>query len=105
MADTDLVMARTLRQQQAFVSALRESAMQLCAGVGVLGGVWWGLKHPEHVRSCSTHGPTNTVLARCTSHTLTAVTVHWALILGVAFGIGALIGVVVASLIPRPKRA
>ena len=84
---------------------LRDSTMRLGAGLGVMGGVWWGLKHPEHVKSCSTHGPANTVIARCTSHTLAAVAVHWALILGVGLGIGALVGVAIASLIPRPKRA
>jgi hypothetical protein len=98
-------MARTFRQKQAFVSELRDGAMRLGAILGLMGGVWWGFKHPEHVSSCSTHGPASTLLAHCTSHALTTVVVHWALILSIGFGIGGLLGVAVATLIPRPTRA
>ena len=73
--------------------------------LGLMGGLWWGVKHPEHLGSCSTHGPASTALAHCTSHTLTTIAIHWALILGVGLGIGGLLGVVVAMLIPNPARS
>jgi hypothetical protein len=98
-------MARTPPRKQAFVDELRDGAMRLGAILGLAGGVWWGFKHPEHLGSCSTHGPASAVLGHCTSHTLTTVAVHWALILGVGLGIGGLLGVVVATLIPRPARS
>ncbi len=104
-ADIALVVARTPRQKQAFVAELRDGAMRLGAILGLMGGVWWGFKHPEDVSSCSTHGPASTALARCTSHTLTTVVVHWALLLGAGFGIGGRLGGAVATLIPRPARA
>jgi hypothetical protein len=98
-------MARTLHRKQPFVSQLRDGAVRLGAILGLGGGVWWGFKHPEHLGSCSTRGRASAVLGHCTSNTITTIAVHWALILAAGLGIGVLLGVVVATLIPRPARA
>ena len=77
--------------------------LEISAAVGLIGAVWWGFRHPEHVSRCSTNGPARTALARCTSHTLTAVATHWVLIVGVGFAAGGIVGVAIVSMIPRPK--
>jgi ABC-type nitrate/sulfonate/bicarbonate transport system permease component len=81
----------------------RERVLETSISLGLVGALWWGFKHAEHVSRCSTTGPANTSLARCTSHTLTAVVIHWVLIVGVGFAAGAILGIAIVSLIPRPK--
>jgi hypothetical protein len=81
----------------------RERVLEISVALGLIGALWWGFKRPEHVSRCSTSGPTNTSFARCTSHTLTAAAIHWVLIVGVGFAAGAIVGIVIVSLVPRPK--
>jgi hypothetical protein len=84
---------------------LRDGVMRLGACLGLIGGAWWGFRHPAPVSRCSTHGPANAILAHCTGHTFTTVALHWAVTLGVGFAVGGLIGVAVASPILGPTRA
>jgi ABC-type nitrate/sulfonate/bicarbonate transport system permease component len=94
-------MARTPRKSPG--RKFRERVLESSIALGLIGALWWGFKHSEHVSRCPTSGPTNTLLTRCTSHTLTAVAVHWVLIVGVGFAVGAVVGIAIVSLIPRPK--
>jgi hypothetical protein len=98
-------MARTQRQKQAALYEFRERILGATVSVGLLGAVLWGFNHPEHVSRCTTSGPSNSVLARCTSHTLTAVAIHWVVIVVVGFAAGALVGVMLLKLIPTARRA
>jgi hypothetical protein len=86
-------------------SEVRERVLEISVAVGLIGALWWGFKHPEHVGRCSANGPASTALARCSSHTITAVAIHWVLVAGVGFAAGAIVGVAIVSLIPRPKHA
>jgi hypothetical protein len=61
----------------------RERVLEISIGLGLVGALLWGFVHPERVSQCSTGKPANTSLARCTSHTLTAVAIHWVVIAGV----------------------
>jgi len=98
-------MARAVRQKQALARDLRESLIRAGACFGLLGALWWGVKHPEHVGHCSTHRPANLAIQHCTSSAIAAVAGHWAVIFGVGLGIGGAVGVALALLIPMSRRA
>ena len=65
---------------------------------GLLGAVWWGIKHPEHVNRCSTHGPANEAFEHCTSSTIAAVALHWAAIIGGGLAVGVALALALALL-------
>jgi hypothetical protein len=98
-------MARTQRRKQAADREFREHVLGATLSLGLLGAVWWGFKHPEHVSSCATSGPSSRALTRCTSHTLTAVAIHWALIATVGFAVGVVVAVAIISLGSWANRA
>jgi hypothetical protein len=91
---------RTLGQE------LRDIALRGCLAGGLLGAVWWGFKHPEHVNRCSTRGPATVAFEHCTSSTLTTVALYWVAIIGAGLAVGVALAVALAltlSLLTRMR--
>jgi hypothetical protein len=84
---------------------IRTGVINTSMALGEIGAVWWGLKHPEHVGRCSKHRPGPLALQHCIGSTFGAVMTHWAVVLGVGFGVGALLGIALALLIRVPRSA
>ena len=84
---------------------VRTGVIDVCMALGELGAVWWGLKHPEHVGRCRNHPTGQLALQHCIGNTFGAVVTHWAVVLGVGFVVGALVGIGLAVLIRLPRRA
>ena len=84
---------------------LRDGVFRLCTGLGLLGALWYGAKHPPEAKGhCSPHGRVSAAVGSCISNTLGADATHWGIILVVGTVIGCLVGVLLAQLIPVPQR-
>lgn len=82
---------------------LRDLAFRASTCLGLLGALWWGLKHPQHPGRCAApHGSLHT-LQRCISTTLSDVLLHWGALLAVGVVIGTTVGVALALMIPKPR--
>jgi hypothetical protein len=96
---------RTLRQKQALARDIRDLLINAGISFGLLGALWWGIKHPEQTPRCAKHGSANLALQHCTSQTFTAIATHWGAIIAVGAGAGTAAGVALAMLVRVPRRA
>jgi hypothetical protein len=86
---------------------VRDAIMRAGAGFGLLGGLWWGIKHPQHAATCPSHRPANLAIqhaGHCISNTIAAVAGHWTVVLGVGFVVGGAAGLALAPLVRMPRR-
>jgi hypothetical protein len=90
--------AAAVHRKRTLGRELRDIALRVCLAAGLLGAVWWGIKHPEHVNRCSTHGPANEAFEHCTSSTIAAVALHWAAIIGGGLAVGVALALALALL-------
>jgi hypothetical protein len=98
-------LSRTLRQKEALARDLRDMVIKAGISFGLLGALWWGIKHPEHAARCSKHGPANVALQHCTRQTITLIATHWGVIVAVGAGVGTAAGLALAMLVRVPGRA
>ena len=80
--------------------------------LGVVAALYWAVKHPEKPRSCPSHEPARLIVQHCVDPAISAVGVHWMLVLGLGLGLGAaaglalaaVLGTAVAAALPGPRR-
>jgi hypothetical protein len=69
-----------------------ESVLRVCAALGVMGGLAWGLHHEPHI-TCSARGTAAAAINRCTTTSMTTIAMHWAVALGGGLLVGGAVGV------------
>jgi hypothetical protein len=75
-----------------------EWVLRICAGLGVIVGLFWGLHHEPRV-ACSARGTAAAAINRCTTNSITAIGTHWGIALGGGLLLGGMVGVIVALLL------
>ena len=89
--------------KRAFVRDIREAVFNMCSGLGVLAGIFWGLSHPAKPNCPSRFGadPSRAVGDCARSALVESITPY---LLGIGLGAvaGTVIGVFIARLIPMP---
>jgi hypothetical protein len=111
-ADPGLVPMHTLvsltaRQKRALGRDLRDAVFRLCSAAGVLLGLLWDLSHSSArgrplSGACRAHAAGHAamgMLARCIGSELSSVILAWLIPVGVGLLLGALVGVLLASMI------
>ena len=72
--------------------------------LGVVAALYWAVKHPEKPRSCPSHEPARLVVQHCVDPAISAVGIHWMLVLGLGLGLGAAAGLALAMVLGTAGR-
>ena len=67
--------------------------------LGVVAALYWAVKHPEKPRSCPSHEPARLIVQHCVDPAISAVGIHWVLVLGLGLGLGAAAGLALAAVL------
>jgi hypothetical protein len=93
------------RQKRALTAQLRDAIFRLFTAAGMVVGLFWAMNQPaqEPPASCSTNGKRD-ALADCVGDSLVASLMPYILAMGAGDRAGAVLGVLVAQLMPRDRR-
>jgi len=95
---------RSMRQRRKLVSEFRDLVFRLSLVAGLGGALIWGLHHPPQPKHCPTHAHATKVLSHCVGQSLGHVIASWSIIIVGGAVAGCLVGVLLARLIPMPRR-
>jgi hypothetical protein len=111
----------TARQKRALGRELRDTLFRLCSAAGVFLGLLWDLHHHLSAQrpsraDCPVHSAGHAAISRfghCLGSELSSIVLSWLIPIGIGLLLGALVGVLLASMIhlgrgpghPRARQA